>query len=138
VSQGRKDHLITENYTVLDEKIISDPYGILTPINYFLFDALNDKVVRLAESGIFDKIMKEKPTNSSYKEPIALKLSHLSIWFYLGMSFLLISSLVFFGEVLVEKILKFRKQKMPKISKRPKKIKSQTRKRKRKPDVLMT
>jgi hypothetical protein len=103
------DYLNTANYKVLDEKIISDHLGIPFPLNHFMFDAMNDKVVRLVESGIIENIMKVKPKKPSDDEPTVLTLDHLLIWFYLGMALLLITTFVFFGEVLLEKVMKFRK-----------------------------
>jgi hypothetical protein len=111
------DSTETLNYTVLNEKIINELVGIPSPMNHFLFDELNDKVVRLVESGFIEKIIGPEPKTTSDDEPTVLQLKHLSIWFYLGMALLLISLFVFFGELLVAKVMKFRKQKKVKRSK---------------------
>jgi hypothetical protein len=103
--------MYTENFTVLNEKITSDLFGIPTRLNHFIFDALNEKVARLVESGIINKIMDEQPIKPGDYEPTVLTLDHLSIWFYLGMALLLISTFFFVFELFLGKVSKFRQQK---------------------------
>jgi hypothetical protein len=103
--------MYTENFTVLNEKITSDLFGIPLRLNHFIFDALNEKVARLVESGIVNKIMEEKPSKAGDYEPTVLTLDHLSIWFYLGMALLLISTFFFVFELFLGKVSKFRQQK---------------------------
>jgi hypothetical protein len=98
-------------YIVLKEKIISDYLGIEFPMNHFLFDAYNDKIIQMTETGILQKILepeKHKPVASD--DPVPLSLDHLSIWFLLWIGMLLITAFVFLGEVFVVMSLEKRKR----------------------------
>jgi hypothetical protein len=105
----------TENYKCLDEKIICEQLGIKLPLNHFMFDALDDKIVKLTESGIIENIVKGTfSPKQNDAEPTVLQLDHLLIWFILWIALLLITTFMFFGEVLVGKVFKFRKKKASK------------------------
>jgi hypothetical protein len=107
---GNINELSSDNYTVLDEKVITEQFGYDFPMNHFVLDTMNHKVVQLVESGIIETLIKQPSKPDSNDEQTVLQFSHLSIWFYFGMALLLISMFVFFVEILVGKVLKFRKK----------------------------
>jgi hypothetical protein len=83
-------------YVLLKEKIISDYVGILMTTNHFLFDAYNENIARMVESGIMEmKVGKERPQSSDEVDPTVLSFEHLLIWFEVWIAFLLITSAVF-------------------------------------------
>jgi hypothetical protein len=96
-------------YVLLKEKIISDYVGVLMQTNHFLFDAYNENVVRMTESGIMQKIIEErKPKPFEDDQQIALSFEHLLIWFKVWIGLLLIASVVFIVEFVNAKIQKGR------------------------------
>jgi hypothetical protein len=99
-------------YLVLKEKIISDYIGAVMPMNFFLFESYNEKIIQLTESGIIEKILRQKPEMQEESQPVVLSFDHLLIWFMLWAGFLGIASAVFVGEILVRKlpkVIKWRK-----------------------------
>jgi hypothetical protein len=94
-------------YVLLKEKIISDYVGVLMQTNHFLFDAYNENIVRMTESGIMQKITEEQlPKPPEDDQPTVLSLEHLLIWFKVWIGLLLITSAVFIIEFVNAKIQK--------------------------------
>jgi hypothetical protein len=109
------DFANTENYKALDETIITDQFGFRFPLNHFMFDEIDDKIVRLFETGIIQHFVGRTPsTTPNDTGPTVLQLDHLLIWFIFWLALLLITTFMFFGEVLVRKVFKFRKKKASK------------------------
>jgi hypothetical protein len=94
-------------FVVLKDKIISDCMSFETTANFYLFNAFNEKITQMVESGIMEWVLRQKASKPEESEPVELSLDHLSIWFKLWAGFLLIASVAFVGEVLTQKILSF-------------------------------
>jgi hypothetical protein len=100
----------SSTYTIMKEKVISDYDGLMLPLNHFMFEALNDKIIQLQESGIMQKLFETsyRNANATDDDPQPLSFTHLIIWFQLWCGLLLISILFFFLEVLMRKMSKVR------------------------------
>jgi type III secretory pathway component EscU len=106
----------------MKEKVISDYVGLLLPLNHFMFDALNDKIIQLQESGIICR-WTQFPylrANATEEDPVPLTLGHLQIWFQLLVFLLLISIFFFFVEVLMSKMSRIKKRNAKETVKRQK------------------
>jgi hypothetical protein len=110
----------SSTYTIMKEKVISDYIGLMMPLNHFMFDVFNYKMIQLQESGIMQRLMKFSypKANTTEEDPVPLSIGHLLIWYQLWVALLLISTFFFFVEVLVSK-MKNRKQKIHQENKRP-------------------
>lgn len=90
------------NYTILDEKIISDVDGFVLQRNNFMFQIIDKKVVQFFEAGIMKKFMDEfsNPywSRKEIKGPVVFTLDHLGIGFKICFFCASISLLVFFLE----------------------------------------
>jgi hypothetical protein len=101
----------SSGFTTLNEKVISDYAGLMIPLNHFMFNVLNDKIMQLQESGIMQKLFKSiYPKYNTITDPVPLSLDHLLIWFQLWAALILISISFFFGEILVNKMLQIRRK----------------------------
>jgi phosphoribosyl-ATP pyrophosphohydrolase len=92
----------TFKYTKLEEKIISDHWGFVFPVDSFMFKAFDRKISQLVESGIAQKIVEEFVEFSEEKpsdDPAVLTLGHLDIWFYALMGLLCVALLCFLAEI---------------------------------------
>jgi hypothetical protein len=97
---------LSTQFIVLKEKVISDSYGLLFELNNYLYDAYNEVIVRLNESGITQYIVdsfktKQKKANN---DPVPLSIHHLLIWFEIWISVLLIAIVAFLFEVFMGKL----------------------------------
>jgi hypothetical protein len=92
------------NFVVLKEKPVNEHVGLVMETNNILFEAYNDKIVQLVESGITDNIWKNlnKKTQKAEKrkpeKPVALSLDHLQICFTVWGGLLLVAFVVFLAE----------------------------------------
>jgi hypothetical protein len=93
----------TENFTILEEIVLSDHWGFRFEANNFMYDAFNRKIDQLVESGLADLIIKNVTVEWRDIEPdekhVALTIDHLSVWFYLWLILLAIALLVFILEI---------------------------------------
>lgn len=90
------------------------PVVIYVPKDFYLTEAINEKIQFLQAAGIIDYWHKEiiderflKVVES--KEPKGIKLEYLEGCFYLWEILCILATLLFFGEVLSEKLKIFRK-----------------------------
>jgi hypothetical protein len=99
----------TSSCAILKEKIISDYSGFFLETNSFIFEAYNDNIGRLVESGIIQKLSQNLSQSKQPVEndPIPLSLDHLLIWFQLWGAFLLVAALFFLCEFLMARLKKF-------------------------------
>jgi hypothetical protein len=91
-------------YLILKEKIISDLSGLYMTLNSILFKPFNKKIIQMVESGIMEKVLRQKIKEKEDDQPTVLCIDHLLIWFYLWGGFLLVAGAAFVSEVLTRKI----------------------------------
>lgn len=95
---------------VCPEVFITIPSVIYTTKNFYLVDALNEKIENLKVSGLIDYWQKKAFTESS-RHPIrpesrqAIKLTHLWGCFQICLCCLVVSLLVFLGEIISSRFL---------------------------------
>jgi hypothetical protein len=93
------------NPTTLNEKILSEYWGFGFSPKNFIFDSFNKIIVKLVESGISEKIIKDHKkelTPEIVEEHIVLTIDHLLIWFQIWLVCLILASFAFFLEKLWE------------------------------------
>lgn len=90
------------------------PVVIYVPKDFYLTEAINEKIQFLQAAGLIDYWHKEiiderflKVVES--KEPKGIKYEYLEGSFYIWEILCIIATLLFFGEVLSEKLKRFRK-----------------------------
>lgn len=116
--------LLTQNglsWSTVDEKIITEDYGFMISGDHYFYEAFNDKIYQLFESGVTGHIVeKEKnliyfgsltPEKLKQKEEktlnIVLTLYHLQPWFYALLFFLTNAFVVFTVEIMAAKFYIF-------------------------------
>jgi hypothetical protein len=100
----------TFNFTVLNEKVLTNYQGFLFFNFDFIFKAFNQKIVQMLEGGILKFIVdKEAPPMKQVEYPdvpIVLGLHHLGVWFHIWAVFLCVALLFLFLEFIALKVQK--------------------------------
>jgi hypothetical protein len=93
----------TANFAILEEIVLSDHWGFSFEVNNFMYDAFNRKINQLVESGLADVFVKNATKKwrkvEADEKHVPLALTHLSVWFYLWLIFIVIALIVFVLEV---------------------------------------
>lgn len=96
------------DYTSLEETVITDHAAFFLPRKSFMVEPFNRKVMQLVEAGIAEKIVKSYDKHFGVEEPddhIVLTLGHLGFGFYIWLGCLGIASAFFLLEKLFDKFL---------------------------------
>jgi hypothetical protein len=88
-------------FTKLNERIISNYWGLSFDSTSFIYKAFDRKICQLVESGIAEKIVSEFVSYRSEEvvdEPVVLTLSHLEYWFFAWAALLALALVCFVVE----------------------------------------
>lgn len=108
-------------WSVAEEKVISDMYGYFSDGDNFFFENFNRRIAQLVESGIVQCFVKfyrehdytdytgeQKPAAFSrhveFESKVVLTMDHLLPWFIAFGILIMISCVVFVGEVILGKL----------------------------------
>lgn len=94
-------------FSVLQEKVITDYYGIMIHTNSFMFAPTNKKVVQFVESGMAQFLVDKYRYINKFTDdegPQVLTLDHLDAGFYVWLVCVVFSIFAFIVEIIVHKI----------------------------------
>jgi hypothetical protein len=104
-----RHHNGSQNFTKLDQKVLTNHWGFVFTSNDFIFKAFNRRISQLVESGLVQKTIRDEAEFVKHvkeEEPTSLSLEHFEYWMKLCAILLGVSVIAFVGEVLGRRLEK--------------------------------